>query len=293
MNVLPFVFALLMVMGIMTYAKLGTFIVSNRLQSQYLCYMKAVSAAEFNLIQLGLYKKDQTKRGSNNNPDNQVNAISKINIYPLLHLTQDAKDPKYANTQRILLKRLIYNSYGKQPFFKEMEKSNQDILEYLLDKISAAAQLPENKNKIERLENLSNIDLENEKLQMLFATLLHGSQNSAAALKKCDPNAKDTEAIISYPPLKDFVSLEKTSKPIRVYLVPPEILWAIFDNVSVVKEIIDQRAILRREFKKELKANFTTRFTQMFQSKLPPDLDPAYFNFEVTSTKPHNKWTSS
>lgn len=293
MNVLPFVFALLMVMGIMTYAKLETFLVSNRLQSQYICYMKAISTEEFNHSQKKIYDEYKTPRGKNSNKSEKVNASSKINFYPLLHLNQEGKSPSYANTQRILLKRLIYQTYENQPLFQEMQKSSQDIIEYLLDKISSAAVQPENKNKIERLKNLSNIDLGNEKLQILFATILHGSQNSTAALMKCESNNKNTPPVISYPPLENFVEVESAQKPIRVYLASPQILLAIFDDMNLVEEIIAERARINREFKKNSKANLTEQFRQSFQPRLPADLDANYFNFDVTSTQPRNKWTSS
>lgn len=288
MNILPFVFALLMVMGIMTYAKLDTFLLSNRLQSQYMCYMKAVSEQEISKSQKKLYDKATTERGPNHPSAQKVAAVSNLNFYGILH---PKEENTYAQTQRIILKRLINNTYGNQPFFIEMQKHSQDLVEELFERISYVAQQPENQSKIERFENLGNLNLGSEKVQELFANILHGSSTSVEALKECDK--KNTASLVAYPPLSQFVKIEKEKRPIRVFLVAPEVLLAIFNDRALVQEIIIERKLLHKQFKSEEKATFDERFRQRFASHLPSDLDPALFNFEVSGTAPRSKWSSS
>lgn len=301
MNILPFVLAMLMLISIMTYAKLQVFLGNASLQMEYACSMKSQEIFQINLAQLKLYQKKERGTDKNSKKDHEkeealgesgrVEAQSTLNFRAFIDKTAREKSPDHFQAQYAIIKRLIEQLYYHQPFFIQAQQMRGDIVDQLLEAMMEKSQEPQYQDKITQVKHLANIDLENPELQNILIEMLKG-YNQAAEILTCGSKSKRAKKIIhTYPSLQDFLNVQK-AQPLRLWLAPKEILLAIFDDESFVESMMKSRMEIYRKLKKfqnqELKLQrqvASQDFKALFLGKIPPNTEQL-LNFQATTTAP-------
>lgn len=297
MNILLYVFTLLMVMGIMTYAKLQTFLVVVALQSQYLCYMKTTGQEAINKAQKEIYETGHVPKGGPKTKRERSQGKKKLDVFLFVNPKErDTSDQVFQATRRIL-KNLMVANYNQQPFYQEMLQKRENFVEEILNAIVQKSLLPEYDGQISTAAGLANINLDDSDLQETFAKMMLGSTVSVKGLEECQKNKKSQSLspTIAYPSLLTFITIYKKDSPIRIYLASPELLYAIYEDKELVNAILVERKRLYQSLPSgtELdaaKKEATATFKSLFEAKTPAGFPPNFLNFDVSKTNPSADW---
>ena len=160
----------------------------------------------------------------------------------------------------LLAKKLMYNMYKDQPFFKAYEQQRTDVLGAFLTSLMIADGLPK-EQKLKKAKDMASLDLHDPLLNGLSYYMFKGAlapQSASPPKEKIekllipegngedddengDPNKKDEyKSPQGYTSLLDSITLEDSAK-IRVFLAPKELLKAIFDDPAAVDGVIQLR----------------------------------------------------
>lgn len=320
MNVLIFVMTMLMLLSMMTYARLETYRNSQTFESLFENYMKKNERSFITLIAQKNYDRTHgSSKGASNEQqaENKVSSRPRISIAPLVSAgSKDKINSQEFKQAVILLKNLINTLYTGQHFFEEIKNKQPSFLDDLIAAMmQASAQLPDNK-KLKTVEDLSNLSLGDPQLDEVFYKMLHGATYQAAGGKENqsillqnsltppsavesddDPSDKNLIENESQEPktskdyfsLLDFITLDDAKK-VRIYLAPKEVLKAIFGADEIVEEIIRERKLLynqaRSADKQEDKKKLSEHFKQSFDGKHLPDIESDTLDYSVTKTNP-------
>ena len=284
MNILTVVFTLLMMLSILTYGRLHTFLNFSGIEAEYR-KMFLSQRNPFNDAQDALYTYLIGKESQNNrkeliqkkekntqspdfsspkiideqsvedeqkNNDPKVILNSTLYIGPLLKKADKTNELKIKQT-RELFKRLIEVLYSQHEFYQEMLAKRPDFVDQLINSISDVAdrnefKIGDNNRKKERFqkkEDLSTMELDDPELQHLYYKMLHGTRKKTYS---------DKEYLIKdgYVSLLEFITLEKTARnrKLSVYLASGEMLKALYGDDNTVQQIIDLREDISREMKR-------------------------------------------
>lgn len=318
MNVLIFVSTLLMVMTIMTYARLETFRTSQGFQILFQNYMQKYERAYLNEQQEKRYNtthisKDKTSEKAPKAP--KAKATPRIPLYYLVNKKDRDTHQAEAEQLNILLKKLMVNLYSQQPFFQELEQKRPGFLDEILVAVSKAAEALPEERKIKNAGELANLDLGDQELNEAFYKMLHGAPAIKLDLIKeisetqdllgieekkeiieenGDPeiaavDAMEVEEFKSpqgYVSLLDFITTENVPK-IRIYLASPIVLKSIFNDDSVVIEILKTRQELFQLITKESpKGELQSTFKNQFDPRRDPTFDDKILDFSISKTNP-------
>ncbi len=290
MNVLLFVFALLMILGMTSYAKMQTFLVGTGLQGQYLEHMQQkrqnlVADQQYLLYQNYTGIESDKPDEEEQEPKTQVKAVSKINVALFLNKQLSEQHGADAENAKILFLRLVEILYGKQEFYKEMLHKRPHFMEQLIaELIDKCADLPKN---LQNVKQLANLKLSDEQLQEVLAKMLLGNMPAEKKQLKAD----------QYPPLGEFISCSKAKKPFRLQLLPPELLLALYEDENIVKDIMKKRDSYFNQVKNKYKTEFNNlssklqdEFKYEFETKAPLGFENM-INYEISKSTPKNKWS--
>lgn len=318
MNVLIFVMTMLMLMAIITYAKLETFRDSQAYQVIFENYMQA---DERGAIKVAAQKNYDTPASTNSgSTGTKVPAIARVSIRLLVDAKERKAHPKETAELAALLKNLMTVLYGNQPFFQEIEKTRPTFLDEIISSIEKASDALPKDQAITRAKGLSNLNLGDPELNEVFYKMLHGApakefattppkeENILPTLlsEKREPEiepketdeatrlakleAKEYTSSQGYYSLLDFISADKIYK-IRVYLAFPPILKSIFNEDATVDEILKTRKELYRSLVNNNDEKPDTKqansvFKGQFDSRRNPAFDETILDYNVTPTNP-------
>ncbi len=315
MNVLIFVMTMLMLLSLLTYARLETYRNSQIFQVIFNRYMEQEERGYINLAADKQYmktkglakKKDGAEKKKSELP---VAATPRISLAALVDKKlRDAKPEEWKQTQ-IMLKNLIYTLYGDQTFFRQAIDNQPSLLDDLINALTNTIDdLPKEK-KIKKASGLATLSLPNKELDTILYKMLHGapyldippatteetvivqSKDTQEEEDQDDPTlekeADEYRSPEGYYSLLDFVNLSSMPK-VRVFLAPREVLMAIFHEPTIVNDIIAQRQqyfnqALDGKPTKELSETFKNQFDQ----RRAPEIDAKALDFSVTKTNPQN-----
>ncbi|MEI8364846.1 MAG: hypothetical protein WCF65_00350 [Parachlamydiaceae bacterium] len=315
MNVLIFVVTMLMLLALMTYARLDSYRSSQVFQIIFNRYMETDERGYINLPAKKVYNSIQvtTKEGAKEGAKEGKKAagIARIGILQLLNQSKRDEKPKEWLQTQILLKNLMMSLYKNQPFFKKALETNPVLVDELIAAITRAIDaLPANQQSKEAKE-LANLTLPDSQLNQILYKVLQGAPCEESSLtndkKKKNQSVKNenpTDKSQSEPSLEnetdefqstegycsllDFVSGESTPK-VRIFVAPREVLNAIFHDPQVVDEIIAERQELYKLAIGDAKIeDLNTAFKDRFDRLKDSSIDSTSLSYEVSKTNPRD-----
>lgn len=307
MNILLLVTALLMMLSILTYARLDNFRNYSGMQAEFERYMQHLERAYPNQIAKQWY--DTTIANSNDGgPKDRADtdASPRLSFLVLIDADVRGKNEKAYQQNMQWAKKLIYNLYSKQPFLKEELDKNDRFIENLLEDLSRVVSGLPKKKRPKQTDDLANLRLDPE-YETVFYSMLKGclsaddpssQTNPAGRVEPIVENGKNDdekdnaeEALQSsstkaYTSLLNYITL-MDKKKIRVFLASRELLLAIFESPAIVDQMIRERYSFYRLVKN---GGLTAKeageqFKAAFQSSIPAESEQ-FLNFQVTKTNP-------
>lgn len=290
MNILMFVMTMLMLLTVLTYAKIDSFRSEAGIHIQFENYMQHVERKYINEQTENQYcqlhitkeikadknddlKKEKTKR-------NTAKATLPIGI--LFNSSTEAKSSQEYQYTVSVLKGLINRLYGEQRFFEEARQERPDIVDEVIVRIGPAVQEMGNSFKINKAKDLANLDLNDPFLNEFFYKMLKG-----ASISYEDVGGNIVEE--GYPSLLKYIDSSK-GKKIRVYLAPKPLLQVLFDPVTADEIITTREYFFREVTNGNIEPNSATeRFESMFVTKVNPSVPISNLDFSVSKTSPKTR----
>lgn len=310
MNVLIFVMTMLMLLTLMTYARIDSYRSSQAYQIIFKHFMQEDERGYINKGADKGYedikvneKKEPTEEKKKNN---KVDASPRISISLLLDPKRNEKEKEWGQS-KILLGNLMRTLYSKQPFYLKLEAEHPGFVDDLIQAITQAIdELPKEK-KPKKPMDLGNLRLSDPKLDRVLYKMLNGAlllnvvtdeqknaiANDAAEVEvetNVDDDSSDADEYKSpegYYSLLDYLT-ERPSKQVRIYLAPRNVLLSIFsDSEATVNAIIRERESLYRQVMagsdpEQLSESFKNQFLKSKVSAIEDDT----LNFTVNKTSP-------
>lgn len=177
MNVLISVMTMLMLLSLMTYARLETYRSSAVYQLFFNKYMEDDERTYINAAMLKQYMKTKASKRDPKEAaaDKQIAATLRISLKLLAEKKQRDSQPKDWEQTKLLLKNLIFVLYAEEPFFKQATHMSSQVLDELIaGLVQAVDDLPDDK-KLKKAADLANITLPDQQLDELFYKMLHGA----------------------------------------------------------------------------------------------------------------------
>lgn len=311
MNVLIFVTTMLMLLALMTYARLETYRSSQIFQVIFENYMEKDERGYISKVALTAYDTAKGSKKESNGSKPKVMASPRISLAPLLKKGEKEKAPQEAASFTALLKNLMITLYADQPFYQKiMDERPSFIDEIIAALIQSVSELPDDKG-LKKATDIANLKLGDDKLDDVFYKMLKGAsykdvnQTLVPDLTKEVPKeqvqsdedssdegnlaneAEEHRSQEGYFSLLDFVTLQPWNK-VRIYLAPREVLKAIYRNDATVGDVINKRNELYHQAKltdsegiKSLGDSFKNEFNHRQDPSVGDVLD-----FTVTKTNP-------
>lgn len=305
MNILLMVTVMLLMLTLMTTAKLETFRSTQILDQFFNHYMEVEERGFINKSAEDEYKT--TKMSSapgKKSTGKKVDAIPRISLYKLADKKLQKEKPAEWNQLVNMLKRLTDTLYADHPFYKEFLEKRPNAIEELATQLTKGIGALETDQKPTKSSDLANISLKDPELDEFFYKMLLGAPykdvlreprptgeepDNDEDEKTLDDEAKEFSSPQGYYSLLDFVTMKKSDK-IRVFLAPKDLLQAIFNDPGVVNDILSERqqyykAATKMDDQKDidqLSGSFMTQFQEKRDSSISADM----LNFTVNKTNP-------
>lgn len=321
MNILLFVTSMILLLALLTFARIETYRSFSVLQGEFNKYMRISERSEINETAAAWYKKSVAEKSTASITKNaKGKARSKLSFIVFVDNEKRTKYAKEYPQLLILTKKLIRTLYGNMKFYQEMEQNQPGFIDALLQALGSAAE-PYFKNKkkkiIKRAEDLSILmlgepDLDDAWYKILSGTLkkneLLPEQKTTEAERPMvelpsgpeedgsenDDQEHESESLCDYRSpqgyysLLDYITLEDAAR-IRVFLASEGLLSAIFDDPATVADIIKIRHDL---FRSVDNGSITTEAAStQFKTQFLPrveGMDETILDFSVTKTNPRN-----
>jgi len=296
MNVIPIVFSILMLLAIITYAQLQTFVMRSVVRAEYVCHIANRSRENINRLQKQLYEDHQTP-GEKKEQSQKVDATSTINLNIFETEPTNPQSRLFYDAHSEIAKRLVDILYRNRQFFQKFETKRPDAVNELMREIIRELRSQkEQGNPIKKAKHLANLELSDPALQEFLAHMLKEVQTPESLTYECDAKGAKKKKAVYYPNLLDFLSAKGSKmQPYRLWLVQGPLLLAIFQDQAVVEAILVERERMYQQLKRatkeqrdqtknELKMSFET----LFQKKLPSNIPEGMVNFDVSLTQPRN-----
>lgn len=310
MNILLFVMSMLMILALMTYGRLESFLGFAFVQSQFKVYMEKTERNYVNEEALARYNSEkgstQEKQESDSNEKNSASSTLSFSLF--VDKNDRAKFQKDLETQMTIAKNLIYFLYGDQPFFIQMEEKRPDFVNEIF---AALIQVTNGYTKEQELnskkkEEIATVDLGDSELNDVFTKMLKGSVDEI--LPDSGSENQDVQEPLNlnnpykpergYYSLLNFITLQKNKLKIRVYLASPQLLMAIYGNSDIVRQIIEMRNRIyydlinaSKEGAGEVAKTSQEAFQRQFQNHQLPLIPQEILDFGVSKTNPR-RYTS-
>jgi hypothetical protein len=225
--------------------------------------------------------KDKPKR--ENAPGSSL-----ISMKYLINAEFVEQHPEETELMMKVFERLIHFLYGNQIFFQNIIQARPNAIQEMIAQVRQVNQ--ERTSPITKLDDITQLVPPDPQLYFLWYQLLRKNPVDLPVLEvllqkpASEINLNETNGKIS---LFNYIN-SKPDPKLRVYLIPKGLLYAILQDREAVREVIQMRKNLHKEFSREAAAELKERF-QNFSLQFPgmneflPILD-----FSVTSTSPNN-----
>ena len=194
MNILLFVTSLVMVMAMLTYARLETYRSFSLLQAEFKNYMDQTERRYINLSAEEWYdysmgSKSNSKPQGQGTVKNNEKTSSRLSLALFIDKAKKEKALKEYPKFHLMAKKLIHILFKDQPFYQEMEQKRPDFVDSLLNALMAANDLPK-KQKPKLIQDLANPNLGDEELNTVFYKMM---QDTLARREKKPVNSNKAE----------------------------------------------------------------------------------------------------
>lgn len=306
MNVLLLVMGMLMLLSIMTYARLDIFRSFSGTQTSFIDYMTKNERKYPNKIANEWYKSIVVNPTSSKS-SSKTPANSRLNWKLLVDKKKREKEENAFEVFKSISRNLIVDLFQKQPFFIKAQEKYPNLVDRLLNAIIDAADKSD--LKFNKATDLSNLDLNDNLLNEIFYQMIKGyiipgnessepkaSKSEDDEIKTPDEETEDLEneeaqefqAEPGRISLLNYITMRGKNK-IRIYLASKPILFSIFGDDDVVKEIIKSREDLYNQIKKEKDQKIINGYSEKFQNEFigrsPPEFQN-YLDFTLSKVDP-------
>lgn len=300
MNILVIVISILMLLSIMTYARLQGFLTAVAVRSEAVCIMQVFSREDANEEVLNRYENTVAKSSDDEDKirGKNIDADKKINFSLWSQKEVRAENGADLEFMTPILKKLIENIYKDRPFYQKIIEKRPEFLDQLINALSEAMLAKEQaKLSLKKPEDIANLQLDDPELQDALTHMFRRPvdiRSAEEACKRMRKKAGDDYEIVKGPVFTDYVSFGGNKvKPFRIYLAGRPLLLAIYRDPATVEGIIAMRRSLLNQLNpitgdplEAAKEAASNQFEQAFRSKLPADIPPAKADFHVTKTAP-------
>lgn len=297
MQILLFVVTVLMLLSLLTYARLDSYLGFVLTRNQLENYMTVTEREFFNLRNIKWYDDTPaTKKEADEAKGKKAAATSKVNIYALLNKEEKEGEFDLYNQTRYVIKRIVESLYGNARFYKEISAKRQDFINEILDAMEAAAKKLPKEQAITTPKDLANLDLGDKQLNEAFYLILKGTKRDdsrCVAVKKIKDkqesnDIEETPVDDGYLSLLDFITIDKSRPKLRVFLAPKKVLLAITGNRELTSEILE----MRNELFKQVDGGTVSaedaskQFEQLFSNRISSIVTNAMLDYTVSKTNP-------
>lgn len=282
MNILLFVSTILLLVSILTYGRIQTYVGTLILQTDLRGGMTELERCAYNERIDILYdatsaqshakkERDENGRVTIPTPEPKELTSSKINFRWLFQWQQ--QDPEI---KAEVLKNLMEALYGNEKFFQEMLLRRPDALNQILEQLSYAFARV---GKVKKLQDLVKLHFDDDdELWQFFCIMLRKT-----------PQYEDGEdQQCHFVSLLDYLTIQSPKK-IRVFLAKPALLIAIFGE-EPAKRILEARQTIYKQIKNEKDEKTVREATRLFQENFAGEAIQylPILDFTVSKTPPDN-----
>ncbi len=271
MKLLPTVIAFILVLSALSYARYENFFQNQTLRFT-LSQNQEHAFPVFNALQHKMYAKHHKTTEitpPSLNPiahniqldeieehEQQQNLCSFLDLAFFKEPTHSPNDAEWQ--QRLsLLTKLLHTFYANTPFFQETKKIVPDLEQSIAQHIVNTLHNPQKPAQTKR--SLNQLSFPNPHTHDAYHLMLLGSQN---------PNNP-------YPPLLDHITVhQKNPRPISVYLAPKYTLLVLFQNETIVQDLLNERSQIHKQMQKTKQRENKKEFETLLQQKFAPSLAP-------------------
>lgn len=300
MNVITFVMTMLMLLTMMTYARLESFRAFSTVQAQFEEFMETNERAYINERAEQWYDTTKVNDGIKRDYSSKIGS-PRISWYVIINQAVREKNPEHYLLITELSKKLMEHLFKNSEKFQTTLKNHPNILNELFIAIANAADKLPQEQKIKSSQDLATLDLEDEELNQLFYNMQKGiyvekpkaaTSHDEVSSDRGDIENQISEDLLEYRShshsvsLLDYITLRNLK--IKLFLSPVPILEAIFeDNNQAIEDIRTLRYNLYRDLmnKHKTKDQATKEFQTELQSRFPFLSDSCY-DFSVTKVNP-------
>lgn len=282
MNVLIIVMTFLMVLTLMTYAKLEHFRDRNAIRELFRKEMEmqerrfAIDTAKARYDETPV---DTSKKGDIETENkSKEKASSRLSLYIFTNKEAQEKQGDLMEPIKQILKNLIKSLYGENPLFAKKIEGSPEFIDTLVDTLIDHVKKGQEGVALSSGKDLANFDLNDQTLNDITYHMLKG---------KPVPEGEEDRAKEGYLPLSNFITFKNTEK-IRVYLAPKELLEQLFDPGGEVPYIIKSREDLYNQVKNKRmeEKDASKAFESLFRGKQRPYVPDALLDYTVTKSNP-------
>jgi hypothetical protein len=288
MQILIYVTTMLMLLSILTYARVDAYRSFSAIRAQFEQYSTKGERALQNKRAVKWYESTVVSKKPVNAKDKEkqdkekkIQAFSKLSLYPLvdkkareLPTEEQTRAPKVQQ----ILKNLMNLLYDKADFYGKVLETNPELPDILIDSIIAAADKLPKKQAITTTHDFANLNLGTSQLNEIFYKMLKGTQN--------DIKSKDNNA---YESILPYISLTKKAN-VSIYLASRKLLLALTGDENLVNRILQRRRALYAEVTSDgapdnVKELASEHFKREFEGNFGSMADD-FLDFSVTKTDP-------
>lgn len=275
MNLLIYITALLLSLSALSYQALQSFFTTSYSQSLWDKELGQESHCRFNEAVEEKYGKlsktpsiqdeDYGDEPSNGERANNKDSAAVINFRYLVYEETAEKQPAERDLMIEVAKNLIAILYQEQDFYRIKMELRPDLLDDLFEALIEGQYVGK---KPTEAKKINKITLNDQLLQEFYYAILKKAALGPQANRALTLGKEKTECVNTS--FNDFLS-QKNGKKIRVFLAPPALLLALFQNEATVISIIEMRKQLYNEIKgKTKKADAATQeFSSAFSGYSP------------------------
>jgi len=300
MNILIFVMTMLMLLSLMTYAKLSSY---RHLEIKQLSFNYYMLNEERESINLGMETQYQNTEGSKSGSDEKknqpkTNATRRISVNWLFDKKLRESKPLEFKQTSILFKNLLDALYADQKFYKEALLENPDIVHQLIDTLIKIIDDRGSDKSLKNITEIANFEIPDKKMHEFFYRIMKGfppadiveredsekKPESSLPKESEDDPKEEYVSSMGYYSLFNFIDLKNNA--IRIYLASPEVLNAVYDD-SVVKQIIEERNNLFKQVNAGMDAaELTKHFKLELSGRQRNGIEESLLDFTVSKTNP-------
>lgn len=266
MNVLMTVISLLMVLTILTTARMDSFVTNSLLRSEAHLAMNSYEKEwRYRAARTAYERAGSKSSGKNEEKETEEQAPAKLNrFFSLKALLANGDD----EAMRRLFKRLIHEVYKEQAFYRAFiaDDNEEEVLEKLLNGILDHS----SEKRISQKRQLAEIYFSELKYQNAFAKMLNGRPQIGTSK--------------GYPSLLSLVTTQRKEMRISLYLAERPLLMALLGNAESVYAVMQVRQEIYRDL---VNGHIEPKEgAQRLQAVVTGSDFPDFIDFSVSKTRP-------